>query len=215
MIAGNPVAGIPHASAYGFRPQGHPWSLMPGGCAMNPALRDEILAILDGANDMTLATIRSDGYPQATTVSYAHDGLTLYFGCAADSQKARNLARVDKVSLTINLPHANWGEIRGLSMGGRANHIRDPREMEQAGQLLLRKFPEGIAEYASDGLEGVALFRVTPEVISVLDYRKGFGHTDLVRNLGEPESAFDAVEEADPESFPASAPPAWTRTTTR
>jgi hypothetical protein len=26
----------------------------------------------------------------------------------------------------------------------------------------------------------VALFRVVPEVISVLDYTKGFGHTDLV-----------------------------------
>jgi hypothetical protein len=24
-------------------------------------------------------------------------------------------------------------------------------------------------------------FRITPEVISVLDYRKGFGHTDLVK----------------------------------
>ena len=25
------------------------------------------------------------------------------------------------------------------------------------------------------------LYRVTPSVISVLDYTKGFGHTDLVR----------------------------------
>jgi hypothetical protein len=25
------------------------------------------------------------------------------------------------------------------------------------------------------------LFCVTPEVISVLDYRKGFGHTDLIK----------------------------------
>ena len=27
--------------------------------------------------------------------------------------------------------------------------------------------------------EEVAIFRVKPEVISVLDYSKGFGHTDL------------------------------------
>jgi hypothetical protein len=28
--------------------------------------------------------------------------------------------------------------------------------------------------------DDVALFRLTPTVISVLDYTKGFGHTDLV-----------------------------------
>jgi len=27
---------------------------------------------------------------------------------------------------------------------------------------------------------GTAIFRVTPSVISVLDYTKGFGHSDLV-----------------------------------
>ena len=55
---------------------------------MKSALRDEILAVLSGANDMTIATIRGDGYPQATTVSYANDDLTLYFGCGSDSQPA-------------------------------------------------------------------------------------------------------------------------------
>ena len=28
--------------------------------------------------------------------------------------------------------------------------------------------------------EDVALFRVVPEIVSVLDYTKGFAHTDLV-----------------------------------
>ncbi|WP_414474642.1 pyridoxamine 5'-phosphate oxidase family protein [Microvirga sp. M2] len=147
---------------------------------MDASIREEILAILDRANDMTLATIRQDGYPQATTVSYAHDGLDIYFGCAADSQKARNIGRNRKVSLTINLPYVHWGEIRGISAGGLADRLTDTQEIARAGQLLLRKFPQGIAEYVSGAIEGVAFFKVVSNVISVLDYRKGFGHRDLV-----------------------------------
>jgi uncharacterized protein YhbP (UPF0306 family) len=95
-------------------------------------------------------------------------------------RKGQNIAQNDKVSLTVNLPYTNWGQIRGVSMAGRAERLSDEQQIAHAGDLLLRKFPEGIAEYASGALDGVALFRITPEVISVLDYRKGFGHTDLV-----------------------------------
>ena len=44
------------------------------------------------------------------------------------------------------------------------------------GQLMFRKFPQ-IARYAPTEMEQLVLFRITPEIISVLDYRKGFGHT--------------------------------------
>jgi general stress protein 26 len=149
---------------------------------MDSGIREEILSILDRANDMTIATVRQDGYPQATTVSYANEGLDIYFGCSEDSQKSWNISRNSKVSLTINLPYANWGEIRGVSVGGHANRLTDPGEIEQAGRLLLQKFPQGIAEYASGAPMGVAFFKVVPKVISVLDYRKGFGHKDFVSN---------------------------------
>jgi general stress protein 26 len=147
---------------------------------MDPVLTDEIISILDNAIDMTIATVRQDGYPQATTVSYVNDGLKIYFGCAAESQKAKNLARIRKISLTVNLPYASWKEIRGLSIGGSAERVTDPQEMDQVSQLMFEKFPQ-IAGYAPAELEQIVLFRVTPEIISVLDYRKGFGHTDLVK----------------------------------
>jgi general stress protein 26 len=147
---------------------------------MDPGLREEILSILKGAEEMTIATVRPDGYPQATTVNYVSDGLIIYFGCAAESQKARNVACNDKVSLTITLPSFNWEEIRGLSMGGKASPVTDPAEISRVSELMLRKFPQ-ILRYALAGKKGLFLVRVTPAVISVLDYRKGFGHTDLVR----------------------------------
>jgi hypothetical protein len=90
-----------------------------GALRMDPALKQEIVSILNEANDLTIATVREDGYPQATTVSYVNAGLTIYFGCAAESQKAKNIARSDKVSLTVNLPYASRDEIRGLSIGAR------------------------------------------------------------------------------------------------
>ena len=181
---------------------------------MDTSLKQNILSILDGAKDMTIATVRDDGFPQATTVSYAHDDLTLYFGTSAVSQKARNIERSDKVSLTVNLPYENWGEIRGISAAGRAMRLTDPKDIELARNLLLSKFPAGIAEYVPPDDQDIALFRVMLEVISALDYRQGFGHEDVVTLL-EPDQSADAVEEADLESFPASDPPAWTRTTVR
>ena len=44
---------------------------------------------------MTVAMLRLDGWPQATTVGYVDEGLPLYFLCGLDSQKATNLARDD------------------------------------------------------------------------------------------------------------------------
>jgi general stress protein 26 len=147
---------------------------------MDPALTREVIFILNQANDMTIATVREDGYPQATTVSFVNDGLTIYFGCAAPSQKAKNIGHSDKVSLTVNLPYTNWGEIRGLSVGGKTAAITDPKEMDRVGQMMLRKFLQ-IARYAPTDMEQLVVFRIIPEIISVLDYRKGFGHTDLVK----------------------------------
>ena len=147
---------------------------------MGPRLKQEILSILDDASDMTIATVREDGYPQATTVSYVNNGLNIYFGCAANSQKAKNIDRDSKVSLTVDLPYTSWNDIRGLSIGGRAERITNPQEVAQASQLMFEKFPQ-IARYAPAELEDIVLFRITPEVISVLDYRKGFGHSDLVK----------------------------------
>ena len=69
---------------------------------MDAEIRAKILTLLDQHRIMTIATLRPDGWPQATTVGYANEGLTLYFLCLRDSQKAANLAQDDRVSLTID-----------------------------------------------------------------------------------------------------------------
>ncbi|HMA88449.1 MAG TPA: hypothetical protein VKP89_06835 [Burkholderiales bacterium] len=97
-----------------------------------------------------------------------------------EDEKAANLARDDRVSLTIDHDTPQVMEITGLSMAARTQAVLDPAEGEKALRLLFAKYP------AQDSMPmqmptpaDVRIFRVTPTVISVLDYSKGFGHTDL------------------------------------
>jgi len=148
---------------------------------MNEQIRQQILALLGEHRIMTLATLRPDGWPQATTVGYANDGLTLYFLCGPDSQKAANLARDDRVSLTIDHDTPQVMEITGLSMAAHAQPVADPAEAEKALRLLMAKYPQQAGlPLPMPAPADVRIFRVAPTVISVLDYSKGFGHTDLV-----------------------------------
>jgi general stress protein 26 len=151
-----------------------------GDAHMTPEQNTAALEVLDQARDITVATLREDGYPQATTVSFVHNGLTIYFGCGAGSQKARNIRRCDKVSLTVDLPYRSWGEIRGLSLGGRAHIVDDPGEIKWVFKAMVERFPQ-LAELAGGSdLGEMAVVRVEPEVISLLDYRRGFGYSEVV-----------------------------------
>jgi len=150
---------------------------------MDNEIRNQILALLDQHRIMTIATLRPDGWPQATTVGYVNEGLTLYFLCGLDSQKATNLARDDRVSLAIDHDTPDLMAITGLSMAAHAQAVVDRDEASRILSLFPLKYPENIAVPMPIPMptpEEIRIFRVTPTVISVLDYAKGFGHTELV-----------------------------------
>lgn len=153
---------------------------------MEDALRKQILQLLDEHRIMTLATVRPDGWPQATTVGYVNEGLTLYFLCGLQSQKAMNLAKDDRVSLTIDHDTPDVMAITGLSMAAHATPVTDRAEAEKVLRMLPLKYPDAPPlPMKMPTPEEVRLFRVEPMVISVLDYSKGFGHTELV-TVGAP-----------------------------
>ena len=147
---------------------------------MTPAAKRFILDQLKTNRIMSLATVRPDGYPQATTVTYANDGLTLYFACDRSSQKIRNLRRSPKVSLTINKDVADWKKITGLSMGATAKILDKPADTKRALTLLSRKFKD-MQDLSEEDLAQTVFVRVQPKVVSMLDYRREFGWTKLVR----------------------------------
>lgn len=129
---------------------------------------------------MTLATIRPDGFPQATIVAFAHAGFTLFVAVDGNGQKARNIRRNGKVSVAIGRDHADWGKITGLSLAGHARVLRRADGIERAKTFLMARFPGMKALGAADQFEGWAFIEIVPSVISVVDYTKGFGHTELI-----------------------------------
>jgi general stress protein 26 len=147
---------------------------------MQHQIRDQILHIMSDCKDMTIATTRPDGAPQATVVSFVHDGLMLYFGCGASSQKAANIGHEPRVSVVMTRPYESWSQIEGLSMAARAERITEPGELDQVWHMMLARFPQ-VTEIETPPDVAMAVFCLRPEIVSVLDYAKGFGHTEMVR----------------------------------
>jgi nitroimidazol reductase NimA-like FMN-containing flavoprotein (pyridoxamine 5'-phosphate oxidase superfamily) len=149
---------------------------------MDEKLEAMIMTLMDQYRIMRIATLRPDGWPQTTTVGYAHDGMTIYFLCGTTSQKAANLARDNRVSIAIDDDPDQVMEIKGLSMAAHAQVVSEAAELTKAGQLLMGGYPQqiGAPPMPTELPPDIRIFRVIPVVISVLDYSKGFAHTDLV-----------------------------------
>jgi hypothetical protein len=142
---------------------------------------------------MTLATNRPDGWPQATMVGYVNDGFLLYCFVARNSQKYANILRDPRVSIAIGSDASQPLDIKGISLAGKASVVTDQFELSHTAALRLKRYPEyaglpppvvrdgDFQRLASEPPpSGVVLLRIVPEIFSVLDYSKGFGHSDLV-----------------------------------
>jgi nitroimidazol reductase NimA-like FMN-containing flavoprotein (pyridoxamine 5'-phosphate oxidase superfamily) len=147
---------------------------------MKREFKRQIIALLDGNRILTIATNRPDGWPQATVVGYANDGLVIYCFIARDGQKYENVRSDPRVSIAVARDYPQPLQIKGLSLAGRGLVVEDHNEVGHARELLLRRYPEYKVMPRPDPT-AVALLRITPEIVSILDYSKGFGHTDLVR----------------------------------
>jgi general stress protein 26 len=146
---------------------------------MDAQLKSLILDLIATHRVLTLATVRPDGWPQATTVGYASEGMTLYFLCGAESQKAANLAACNKTSLTIGDDAENMLAIKGLSMAATAAFLTDRARCSAIFRMLVSKYPQA-RDLPEPDPATVRYVQLTPKVISVLDYSKGFAHTDCV-----------------------------------
>ena len=71
-------------------------------------------------------------------------------------------------------------QITGLSMAARAHFVTDAAAAERVVRLLMQRYPQQDVSLPMPDPVDIRIVCVKPEVISVLDYSKGFGHSDLV-----------------------------------
>ncbi len=121
-----------------------------------------IFGLLKSHNIMSVATLRRDGYPEASTATYANDGLTLYFARDHDSQKARNIKYSPKVSLTIDRDYKDWQKIQGLSMGALAR-VLTRQSGKRHGLAHLAQEISGVSRHAARRARGDGNHRREPQ----------------------------------------------------
>jgi nitroimidazol reductase NimA-like FMN-containing flavoprotein (pyridoxamine 5'-phosphate oxidase superfamily) len=142
-------------------------------------MKDKAIDILNDNRLMAIATLRADGWPQTTMVSYASEDILIYFIVSRHSQKFANIERDDRVSLVIGRDFHDPATIRAVSIAARASEVRDPKQRQRAVKLLLDRHP-GLRRLERPEPGHSAVMRANPEIITILDYSKGFGHADLL-----------------------------------
>jgi len=148
---------------------------MSNSLTADEEIKSKILRLMDENHNMCVATVRSDGWPQATMVGYLRKDLAIYFVVARDSQKFANIQADSRVSIALG--HDAERHIRGLSIAARAVEVTDPTEIEEVNALALdRDIMHGVF---SPRKTSAALMRATPSVISIIDLAKGPGEPEL------------------------------------
>lgn len=188
-MPGRPRAALIHVKLTPSRPINYGLDLE---YAVQTRLKALVLRVLNGHRVMAIATNRPDGWPQATVVGYVNDGFLLYSFVARNSQKYANILRDPRVSIAIGSDAPNPLDISGLSLAGTASVVTDQGEFDDVSRLRLERYPEyaSVSSASPEALveriaprpntAGVVLLRIASEIISVLDYSKGFGHSDLI-----------------------------------
>jgi uncharacterized protein YhbP (UPF0306 family) len=142
---------------------------------------------LDEISTLTLAT-SDDNAPWAATVFFAADSkFNLYFVSDHRTQHGRDMAANEQVAATINPDCDNWHDVAGLQIRGTVA-IVDGLERAKAMAIYLKKFPQIDALFArpegeheetiAARLKAANFYKISPEMIRVIDNEQGFGHRE-------------------------------------
>ncbi|HSE04504.1 MAG TPA: pyridoxamine 5'-phosphate oxidase family protein [Methylomirabilota bacterium] len=110
-----------------------------------------------------LATIRSDGSPLITPMWFLHDPGSLTLISVESSHKVRNLRRDPRLHLVAE--SGTRGDIKGISLRGRAQFLPDSEERRALATRLLDKYHPHLERLWSGRAmpPNRVMFRVTPD----------------------------------------------------
>jgi general stress protein 26 len=152
---------------------GEPSSLS-GHASKAAIFTSEVLSILKDSREATLATLRPDGWPQATIINFVNDETQIFFACGASSQKVDNISRDSRISLALVAPYSSYGPIFGLSLAGSAKLLEDVADISYMLHLWTARHP-----YMQENLKAenrdFKFYSVSPIVVTVLDYKSALG----------------------------------------
>lgn len=128
---------------------------------MSAPFNSRLARLLDSDVFVTLATIQADGSPQVSPVWAGRDGYDILISTTASRQKARNIRRDPRVSVTIVHPDRpyRYAEIRGhahLETEG-AQALLDALSHKYTGVPYAQFNPS-----AAQGEQDLVVLRVTP-----------------------------------------------------
>ncbi len=148
---------------------------------MKREFKRQIVDLLNEHRIMTIATNRADGWPQATVVGYGNDGLVIY---CLDCPRQPEIQPISCAIRAFRWPSPRTTRSRCRSRACRSRppstEVTDTGEIDHVAEILLQRYPEHKVMPRPDP-HAVPTLRLTPEIVSVIDYSKGFGHSDLVR----------------------------------
>ena len=140
----------------------------------------EVLDLLAENIKVQVASIGPDGAPHLTTLFYiVRDGLVAFWTYGR-SQKIRNLERDPRITALVE-GGDDYFELRGVSISGRAEIIRDYEGIfsigsEVATRMLAAESFEALGDFGRETVEKQAQKRVAvvihPDHVATWDHRK-------------------------------------------
>ena len=148
------------------------------------SVEENAIEILNANRLMAISTLRPDGWPQTTIVGYANEGLTLYFLIFRSSQKLANMRHDRRVSLAVSGSARDLSQATAVYAAAHASELIDPEERDHGWRVLVSRHPN-LRDFELPDRTEAALIKAECKHVSVVDYRKGLGHTEELSVLDD------------------------------